>query len=60
MCNSTKKVTCPYPRCGAKIEIKIGKDNGDLWETKEVICGNCRRPVKYQVNNHGNKIKLIK
>ncbi|MDD2696633.1 MAG: hypothetical protein PHE52_00545 [Candidatus Pacebacteria bacterium] len=59
MCNSTKRVTCPNSKCGVKNEIKIGRDNGDSWETKEIICWNCRHPIKYQVNNHGNKIKVI-
>ena len=59
MCNSTKRVTCPYPKCGAKNEIKIGRDNGDSWDVKEIICCKCRRLIRYQVNNKNNKIKVL-
>jgi len=65
LCKGTRKITCPNEKCKTnehrtKLTIIIGsRDNGDVWETKEIICPNCRRPIKFRVNNHRGKVVVL-
>ena len=61
---TTKKITCPNPKCHTKNTVIIGnKDNGsgDKWSSvKEISCRNskCGRTIRFRVNEHG-KVKVI-
>lgn len=56
----TRKIVCPNPKCHTKVPVVLGsRDNGDVWEAKEIICPNCRRPIKFRANNHRGKVVVL-